>query len=372
MKVAITHDWLNQKVGGGENVVFELAKLYPNADIFTLVYNPKKFDKLLPNRRITKSYLQHFPSIVKKHPKLLLPFIKSAIGQWSFDDYDVVISTSSAWSKNINFKEPTKHICYCFSPARMLWDSWPGYLTDQKLGPIINFYIIRLVSKLRLWDYYRAQNGTQFIAISGYIATRIKKFYRRGSKVVYPPVELTKYIGLKTKKEDYYLVLSVLAKYKNIELAIRGFMASGRKLVIAGDGPDSARLRGIAEDADNISFTGRISDADKISLLAGARGFVFCSIEDFGITMVESIAAGTGVIALKGGGADEIVKSGQTGLFYDTANEESLNRAIVNYEKTFLAGKPINNSYVFEKFDTKIFRDNITSIVNSIYSGDKK
>ena len=355
MKIAIVHDWLNQKVGGGENVVFELAKLYPQADIFTLVYNPKKFDQYLAKRTIVESRLRYFPNFIKKRPKLLLPFIKNAIGKWSFDEYDLVISTSSAWAKNINFNKPTRHISYCFSPARMLWDSWPGYLTDQKLGPVGRFYITRLVSKLRLWDYYQAQNGTQFIAISEYIAKRIKKYYHLESTIVYPPVELANFVGLKTKKEPYYLVLSVLAKYKNIELAIKAFRASGHQLIVAGDGPDADRLRGIAEGADNISFVGRVSDSDKVNLLASAKGFVFCSIEDFGITMVESIAAGTGVIALAGGGANEIIKDGQTGVFYDSPNEASLNRAIVKYEATILKAPSFNNSYIFDKFDKDNF-----------------
>lgn len=364
MKIAIVHDWLNQKVGGGENVVFELAELYPQADIFTLVYNPKKFDQYLANRTIIESRLRYFPNFIKKRPKFLLPFIKNAIGNWSFDDYDVVISTSSAWAKNINFNKPTRHICYCFSPARMLWDSWPKYMTNQELGAIRSFYITRLVSKLRLWDYYQAQNGTEFIAISDYIATRIQKYYHQTSKVLYPPAALAKYVDLKTPKEGYYLVLSVLAKYKNIELAINSFKASGHKLVIAGDGPDSHRLQILADGADNISFTGRVSDAKKRSLLAAAKGFVFCSIEDFGITMVESIAAGTGVIALRGGGANEIIRDGQTGVFFDSPNEESLNRAIVRYEATILKARTFNNGYVFNKFDSNQFRSAIKKVVD--------
>jgi len=364
MKIAIVHDWLNQKVGGGENVVFELAEMYPKADIFTLVYNPKKFDQYLSNRTIIESRLKYFPGFLKKRPKLLLPFIKNAIDRWSFDEYDVVISTSSAWAKNIKFNKPTRHICYCFSPARMLWDSWPSYMTNQKLGPIGRFYITRLVSKLRLWDYYQAQNGTQFIAISDYIAGRIKKYYHRDSTVVYPPVDVTNFVGSKSQKEPYYLVLSVLAKYKNIELAIKAFSSSGHRLIIAGDGPDSQRLRDMSLGANNISFVGRVSDAEKAKLLAGAKGFVFCSIEDFGITMVESIAAGTGVIALAGGGAKEIVKDGQTGVFYDSPDEASLNRAIVKYEATILKAGSFNNSYVFDKFNKDKFKRAISEAVN--------
>ena len=364
MKIAIVHDWLNQKNGGAEAVLFKLAKMYPNADIYTLIYNPKKFDEFIGGRNITTSRLQKFPKFFKKRPKLLLPFIQKAIQRWNFENYDLVISSSSAWVKNINVTKSTKHVCYCYSPARMLWDSWPKYIDEQNLNYLAKLYIIKLASKLRIWDFYKSQENIEFIGISKHINSRIKKFYRRDSELVYPPVDLEKFQNVNTKKNDFYLVISVLSKYKNIELAVKAFMDSGKNLVIAGDGPDFERLQKLSASHKNILFLGRVSESKKISLMASAKGFIFCNVEDFGITMVESIASGTGVIALSGGGADEIIKPGSTGVFYDYPNEESLNRAIVDYEKTILKHDKFNNDYVFEEFSSEKFETEMRRLID--------
>ena len=229
MKIAIVHDWLNQKVGGAESVLFELADMYPKADIFTLVYNDKKFRQHLSGRKIYKSRLQRFPWFMKKHPKLLLPFIKKAVEKWNFSDYDLVITSSSAWVKNITVPENTRHLCYCHTPARMLWDSWPGYIDQMKLPFVLRLYLIRLASRLRLWDYYQSQRNTEFIANDNYVAERIKKFYRKPSQVIYPPVKTKELIPEgNVNKKDYYVIVSVLSNYKNIQLAIKAFIKNGK------------------------------------------------------------------------------------------------------------------------------------------------
>lgn len=364
MKIAIVHDWLNQKVGGAENVLFELANIYPSADIYTLVYNPKIFDGLLDSRRIVTSRLQAYPKFMRKRPQLLLPFVRGAVLAWDFSGYDIVISSSTAWVKNINLQASTRHICYCHSPARMLWDSWPKYLSQYRLGPLRRYYITSLASKLRLWDYYQSQGGTKFLANSRYVEGRIKKFYHQPSKVVYPPVDV---MNLKSKpnqkKSDYYLILSVLAPYKNIELAVRAFMQSGKQLIVAGDGNELTRLKAMAAESSNIQFTGRVNKDRKRELLQKARGFIFCSIEDFGITMVESIAAGTPVIALRGGGAKEIINEGKTGCFFEEPTETSLNRALDRFEADFGLSYKIPNQYVFDKFSVEAFRSSISRSV---------
>ena len=362
MKIAIVHDWLNQKVGGAESVLFELSKMYPDADIYTLVYD-KKFNQYLGTKAVYKSRLQKFPRFIKKRPKLLLPFIKSAIQKWDFSHYDLVISSSSAWVKNINVPKGARHICYCHTPARMLWDSWPGYIKDMPLGPVLRFYLVNLASKLRLWDYYQTQEKIELIANSRYIAKRISKFYHKTAKVIYPPVETEFLAKQTTNKQDYYLILSVLSKYKNIELAIKAFKINGKRLVIAGDGPEMENLKTLSKGHKNIEFKGRVDEATKRELLLFAKGFVFCSIEDFGITMVESIAAGTPVIALRGGGANEIINEGDTGLFFDSPNIKSLNMAIEKFEKDFNSTKKIDNKYVFSKFDKNVFVKKIREAV---------
>lgn len=361
MRIAIVHDWLNQKIGGAENVLLELAKLYPKADIYTLIYNFKKFDRYLKNRNVIVSRLQAYPTLMHKKPEMLLPFIKRAVEDWDFSSYDLVISSSTAWVKNINVPKNVRHISYCHSPARMLWDSWPKYLEQHKLGPLRRYYVTKLVSKLRLWDYYQSQQNIEFVANSQYVGRRIAKFYKQPSKVIYPPVAVNSLKPkVSVKKKDYYLIVSVIAPYKNIELAVRAFMQSGKRLIIAGEGSDLKRLKSLAHNASNIQFTGRVDEIKKRELLQYARGFIFCSIEDFGITMVESIAAGTPVIALKGGGAKEIVRENITGMFFDEPNEFSLNSTIDRFEKTFSLNHKILNDYVFVKFSNDSFAKAIT------------
>lgn len=364
MKVALVHDWLNQKVGGAENVFFELCQMYPEADIFTLVYNPKKFNHELGDRKIIKSRLQRLPAFIKSRPKLMLPFIQKSVEKLDFSGYDLVITSSSAWVKNINVPKATKHICYCYSPARMLWDSWPGYIRDMGLGPLCRFYVTRLASKLRLWDYYKSQGPTQLIAISDYVSSRISKFYHQPSKVIYSPVDTEKFRGIDSKG-DYFLIISVLSKYKNVDLAVKAFIENGKKLKIAGDGPELNALKLLAKNHGNIEFLGRIEEDEKIGLLKRAKGFIFCSIEDFGITMVEAIASNTAVLALNGGGAKEIVVEGKTGLFFDHPTTKAMNEGITSFEHSFNGNYKLSNQYIFDKFTVKKFRQELAKEINA-------
>lgn len=336
MKVALVHDWLNVKVGGAEQVFFELANHYPEADLYALTYNKKLFKPFLGNRKVRASFLQYMPGFIKRRPYLMLPFVKWAVTSLKFEGYDLVISNSSAWVKNVNVPDGTRHVSYCHSPARMLWDSWPKYLDSQnigpfKLGPISRFVVTILASRLRTWDYYASQKVDVLMANSEYIASRIKKYYGRSSVVLYPPVKLLSRPG-GARRSDYYLILSVLSDYKNIELAIKAFASNSRRLIIAGSGPDEPRLRLLAGGYGNIEFVGRVSDAEKLKLLSEARALVFPSIEDFGITPVEAMSVGTPVVALKGGGLVETVGGAKAGVFFDQAVPASLNRAIEELE----------------------------------------
>lgn len=365
MKIAIVHDWLNQKVGGAESVLFELSRMYPDADIFTLIYSPEHFDRYLANRKVTTSILNSLPRFIRSRPQLLLPFIKRAVTRWDFAGYDVVISSSTAWVKNISLPKGVKHISYCHSPARMLWDSWPKYLDKFQLGPMRKYFVTKLASGLRLWDYYQSQNGTKFIANSHYVADRISKFYHQPSVVIYPPVNLIETTKNSNQKKDFYLIISVLSQYKNIELAIRAFRINGRELVIAGDGPNAENLKKMAQGVGNIRFTGRVDDDYKQQLYLQARAFIFCSIEDFGITMVESISANTPVLALRGGGAEEIIKENKTGAFFDQPDEQALNRCIDQFEQTFNHATKLNNRYI-QKFETQHFVSSIQAEVERV------
>ena len=370
MKVALVYDWLNTRIGGGEQTLFTIAQLYPEADIFCLVYNKKKFAPFLRERKITTSRLNSFPSFIKKRPNLLLPFIEGVVGHFDFTGYDLVISVSSAWVKNISVPKGTCHISYCFSPARMIWDSWPKYLDTQKLGPfklgpVSRFFVTRIVSRLRLWDYYASKNVFEFVSISDYISGRIQKYYHRTSKCIYPPTKLLD-MPKQPQERTYFLCVSSLSQYKNIDLVIQTFLKNNLPLVIAGDGPDKHRLHELAGDAKNIHFAGRVSNEEKVHLLQNAKAFIFPSIEDFGIAPVEAMSAGTPVIALRGGGLLETVKEGKAGLFFDSPTVESLQKCLNIFKRHIFDQKNIHTSV--EKFSEEKFKTVFPDTIQKIYT----
>jgi glycosyltransferase involved in cell wall biosynthesis len=325
------HDWLNTKEGGAEQVLYELLKLYPLADLTTLVFDRDKFGAKIGNRRVKTSFLQYFPQFLRRRPQLLLPFVRLAVNSINTEGYDIVLASSSAWVKNSPLKGSTKMLVYCYSPARMLWDYWPRALRKRSPSPLVRAYVTWLASRLRLWDFYTSQESRRkFVAISATVGLRIYKYYRRESQLIYPPVHIPPVAA--TDRSENYIIVSVLAPYKNIELAIEAFRGTKRKLLIAGDGPDRQRLEELAGNSPNIRFLGRVSQADKFKLLSAARGFVFCSVEDFGITPVEAIASGAPVIALRGGGVAETMVEHVTAEFFDSTDKQALRAALERAE----------------------------------------
>ncbi len=326
--IALVHDWLNQKAGGAENVLEVLADMFPDAPIYTLIFNPEKFD--YSESRIKTSRLQRMPDGLKRRSRYLLPFIPSAVEEWDFSQYDVVISSSSAFAKNIVTPETTQHICYCHTPMRFVWDYWPQYLHEQHVGPLRRAYIRRQVRDLRIWDFVGAARVDSFIANSENTSQRIQKFYRRQPQTIHPPVD-TELITPDMKKE-YYVTLSALTPYKKIDLAIEAFNISGKPLKIIGEGPDRKRLEAMA--ADNIEFTGFVDSEEKNRLLRQAKGLIFPQVEDFGIAPIESMAAGTPVIAYNAGGVMETVRDKETGILFSKQTPQAINQAISTAEST--------------------------------------
>lgn len=316
-RTAILYDWLYHKQGGGERMLFEVLDLYPDADLIALTYDQARYGERLKGRTVLASWLNNLPKALRQRPQWLLPWVNLAVRHLPTKDYDELIAVSSAWVKNVPLRPKQTCTVYCYSPARMLWDTWPAALDNRTRNPIVRFLVTALVSRLRLWDYYESQQPRRdFIAISKTIQSRITKFYHRQSRVVYPVVELDTASALVSTKKLYYIVVSVLAEYKNIDLAIRACRQSGRRLVIVGDGPDRVRLEKIAGGDSLIEFRGWVEESEKFSLLAGAQGFIFCSYEDFGIAPVEAMAVGTPIVALVGGGVSETVPAGVGGVFF--------------------------------------------------------
>ncbi len=365
MRVAIVHDWLHSKVGGAESVLFELVKHFPQADVYALTYNEKLFRPYMGMRHVRTSFLNKFPQFMKDRPQFFLPFIKPAVESFDLSDYDLIVSSSTAWSKNVKVAEGVRHISYCNSPARMLWDSWPGYMFTKArhVGPVRKFFITKLASKLRLWDFYATENVTKLIGNSNYIARRIKKFYGKDALVLYPPIDVELH-DHNSSQEPYWLVLSTLSRYKNIELAITAFAASGKKLIIAGEGPDRTRLERLAKGSSNIVFKGRVSSEEKFELFSGAEAFIFPSIEDFGITPIEALSCGTPVVALRGGGLAETVTNNKTGVFFSTADADALNAAVEKSSKISWDRPAMQQSAL--AFSKEVFHEKLDKIVAGV------
>ena len=331
MKVAIVHDWLTN-LGGAERVVESLHQMFPEAPIYTSVYLPDKLP-LLKDAKIVTSFLQHWPLARKKHQ--LYPMLRTlAFESFDFSGYDLVISSSSAEAKGIITSTETLHLSYIHTPTRYYWSGYEDYLSSPGLGifnPLAKMVLPRVVKKMRHWDYAAAQRPDLLIANSKTVQSRVKKYYNRESVVISPPVDTARFeTPDKSKKEDYYLVVSRLIPYKRVDLAVRACTSLGRKLLVVGSGSELANLKSIA--GPSVIFAGSLSDAETTTHFKNCKAFIFTANEDFGITPVEAMSAGKPVVAFGKGGSSETVLDGVTGVFFDSQTEDSLEKAIIKLE----------------------------------------
>lgn len=364
MKIALVHDFLNSKLGGGEQVLLEFAKLYPEAPIYCLTFDALTYQGKLEAARVQTSFLQKLPSAVKTRPRYLLPLAPMAVESFDLSGYDIVISTSSAFAKSVITSPSTTHICYCFSPMRYVWDYWPKYIVEQAVGPFRRAIIHLLVSKLRIWDYYSSARVDLWVAISKTVSARINKYYRQPSQLIYPPVDTKAYAPrAKDTHQPYYVTLASLTPYKKIDLAIEACNTSKRRLIVIGDGPDRARLEAMA--GPTIHFAGLVDQASKAKLLAEAKGLIFANEEDFGIAPVEAMASGTPVIAFGRGGVTETVIAGKTGLFFDTQSAQSLNDCLDIFEKSNF--EQVDLIKHAQEFSKQKFIKAVSTLVEDIY-----
>jgi glycosyltransferase involved in cell wall biosynthesis len=322
-RVAIVHDWL-VSMRGGEKVVEALCELFPDADLYTLVYRRGALTPAIENRRIRTSFLQQLPLAITHH-RYYLPLYPAAIGRFFLDGYDLVISSSSAAAKGIRVADGIPHICYCHTPMRYIWDQY-----DQYFGPGRSFLPVRLAMKairgyLQRWDVRTSAGVTAFIANSGNVQERIRRIYGRESTVIYPPVDTDRFKLTETDR-GYYLVFSALVPYKRVDIAVEAFNRMGKRLVVAGTGPELERLKAMA--GPNIEFRGWIPDADLPELYAGCKALIFPGEEDFGIVPVEAMASGKPVVAFAKGGAVETVEDSRTGVLFDVQDPAALVHAV--------------------------------------------
>lgn len=322
VRVAIVHYWL-LGMRGGERVVESLCRMLPDADLFTLFYAPEAVSETIRSHKVTASYLNP----LRRWHRSLLPFMPSALESLDLRGYDLVVSSESGPAKGVLTPSSARHVCYCHTPMRYLWESYPAYLNDWNRSSVKRWLMRPLSRNLRVWDYSTAARVDDFIANSENVQRRILKTYRRESQVIHPPVAVESFHWC--PPQDYFLMVSEFVAYKQLDYAVRWFAKTGRQLKIVGDGPEFAHLR--AQAGPSVEFCGRVSAQDLQKLYAHTRALIVPGEEDFGITMVEALASGKPVLALGRGGAVEIVPAGG-GVFYREASEESLAGAVKEFE----------------------------------------
>jgi glycosyltransferase involved in cell wall biosynthesis len=360
MNIAIIHDWLTD-FAGAEQVLLQLTKIFPEADVFTSVVDRAKFGEV-ELKKVKSTYLQKIPFSIKKR-QLLIPLMPQAFESLDLSKYDLVISNTSSMAKGVITKVETPHICYCHTPTRYLWEPHlDGRASSSALRRRVNF-------QLRIWDRLAAMRPDYYIANSENIQRKIEKYYRRKSVVVYPPVNVGRF---KTAKKDqigdYFLTSGRLIKYKKTDLAILAFNDLKKPLYIVGDGPERSRLEKMA--GPNIKFLGRVSDEELAELYSKARAFIFPSNEDFGIVPVEALASGRPVIAYKAGGAMETIKEGVTGSFF----AEQTPQCLINAIRSFDADKynPERLRQAAFEFDEAVFRKKFKETVLELVDDYRK
>lgn len=325
--VALVHDWLVGE-GGGERVLKCMHEIWPDAPIYTLVYDEKRAPAWCHECDIRTTYIQGWPG-GKTHHKYLLSFMPKAWEALDLTGFDLVVSSCMSCCKGVLTRSDALHVCYCHSPIRYVWDMYYEYLGGA--SALKRAFMPALIHKVRIWDYQAAQRVDRFVANSDYVGGRIEKFYRRDSVTIHPGVEMPE--GLVSEERgDYYLVVSRFVHYKRIDLAIEACNRLNRRLVVIGSGgEEEQRLRTMA--GPTVEFRGRVLDGEIADAYAHARAFLFPGIEDFGLTPVEAQAHGCPVLAYGEGGALETIADGETGLFFREQTVDALVACIERFEQ---------------------------------------
>jgi len=362
MKTAIVHYWLIN-MRGGEKMLEALLEMYPLADIYTHVYNPHAVSDAINSHKVYTSRINKLP-FAKKLYQLYMPLMPAALMEFNLQQYELVISSEAGPAKGVVPNPDAYHVCYCHSPMRYLWDMYHEYFRGTK--PLIRFFMKRLIPSLRMWDITSANLVDRFITNSSYVVKRIRRVYNREAEVVYGPASIERFIKVERKPSDYYLFFGQITGYKRADIAIEACVKSGRKLIVAGAG---ANRRGTKkyEKTGLVSFLGRVSDEDAVSLFAGAKALLFPGIEDLGLIPIEANAAGCPVIAFRKGGVLDTVKENITGIFFDEQTPESLINAIDRFEALESTGV-FNNREAFSnhvrQFSKEAFKERVQKIID--------
>ncbi|MBN1487901.1 MAG: glycosyltransferase [Anaerolineae bacterium] len=363
--LALVHDWLNQ-YGGAERVLEQLMDFFPGTPMYTSMYWRAGMPQLYQDWDIRTTWMDRLPGIYHHH-QVYFPFYALAFARMdlSRSGYDLVLTNKSGFCHGVRTGQ-TPQLCYCLAPTRYVWE-YEAYAAREQIPAPVKLALRPLIALLRRCDYAAAQRpNTHFVAISTEIQQRIQHYYNRDSVVITPPVD-TRRFSPDVEHDDYYLIVSRLIPYKRIDLVIHAFNKLGLPLLVAGSGRDEAALRALA--GPNITFLGRVPDADLPRLFARCKAFIFPGLEDFGLTPVEAQAAGRPVIAYGAGGALDTVVAGITGTFFYEATPESLAKVVSDFDVDAI--DPQDCTRNAERFSVERFRAQIMRAISGlIESGD--
>jgi glycosyltransferase involved in cell wall biosynthesis len=352
-RVALVHDFLLD-LRGAERVFAAICDAWPEADVFTAVYDEAGTEGRFAARRPHTSFLQRVRPTARTF-RPLLPLYPHAVESFDLRGYDTVISSSSAWAHGVLVDPGAVHVCYCHNPFRYAWTEREATLRARH--PLVRPVLRVLLNRWRQWDWIAAQRVDRYVANSRVTAARVRRYFGREACVLYPPVELGRFhpgpVG------EHYMVLAELMAHKRIDIAIEAFNRLRRPLTVVGDGPELRRLKRLA--GPTVRFTGRVSDERAAALLASARALVVCATEEFGIAAVEALAAGRPVIALDEGGVRESVREGETGTFFEPCTPEALAAAVARFDPA--AADPEMCRHAAEAFGAERFKAELRAVV---------
>ncbi len=366
VKIALVFDWMTTP-GGAEKVNYTLHQMFPNATIFTSIYNKEKL-KEFKKAKIKTSFIQNLPFAKEKH-QIYLGLMPHAYESFDLSEFDIVISSSHACAKGIITKPETLHICYCHTPMRYAWDNWHQYFKEYKMNRVFKGIAKKRIHKIRMWDRLSADRVDHFIANSTTTQRRISKYYNASSTVIHPMIETNKYkIAPETK--GYFLAVGRLTPYKKFDLIVDTFNELGLPLKIVGTGIMERELEEKAKE--NIEFLGFVNEEDLIKLYSEAEALVFPQLEDFGITPLESMASGRPVIAFNQGGALETVIDKETGILFKKQNKRALKKAVETYLNTKKKFNPVDIRAKVLKFDKKVFEKILMKFIKDKWKKHEK
>jgi glycosyltransferase involved in cell wall biosynthesis len=345
MRVALVHDDFIQN-GGAEKLFVSIAQIWPEAPIFTSCFDKKVLKNLgLSDRRIEASFIQKLP-LKKILYRAYFPLYPLAFESFNFDDFDVIVSSTTRFAKGIVTKPSVCHISYVNSPPRFLWET-KEYFEQERVPNFLATALLPLLSLLRIWDQVSSERIDFWVANSKNVATRIKKRYQKEAKVIYPGIDLTRFEPSQ-KSEGFFLIVSRLVGWKRIEIAIEAFNRLNLPLVIIGDGSNRNKLKEKAKD--NIKFLGRLPDCEVDKYFQKCKALLLTQEEDFGLTILEANACGKPVVSLKAGGACELIEEGKNGMFFFPQESKALIKVIGDFEKRkFSSAECVSKARLFSK-----------------------